>query len=290
MLRRNVWLALALGIEIRKILPERFIFLHDYAFIPRRRYTEESPHPKLSEYLSTFRSNYEQYLVRAMSYEQEFTRLPTHLDAKRPQLPNWVQIWFSGLDAIMLYTMIVNHRPRRFVEIGSGASTKFARWAIDANGLDTFITSIDPEPRDQVDQLIDRVIRDRLEDTALAIFDELAEGDILFVDSSHRCFSNSDVTSIFLDVLPRLRKGVLVHFHDVFLPFDYPEEFQDKYYSEQYLLATSLLQSTGSIEVLMASNYVLRDAFLGNIGILGSDLLKSIDRTFGGTSLWFKYR
>src|SRR5262249_53311437 len=65
--------------------------------------------------------------------------------------------------------------------------------------------------------------------------------DILMVDNSHRCFQNSDVTVLFLEVLPRLRPGVLVYLDDIYLPHDYPPEWVSRYYSEQYLLAVLLL-------------------------------------------------
>ncbi len=129
-------------------------------------------------------------------------------------------------------------RPKRFVEVGSGDSTRSAsrRRSIRDHSLPTLITSIDPTPRAEIDKLCDFVIRKPLEEVELDVFDELGPGDFLFIDGSHRSFSNSDVTVAFLDVLPRLRAGVVVHFHDIFWPYDYPPEWADRYYSEQYLL------------------------------------------------------
>ena len=96
-----------------------------------------------------------------------------------------------------------------------------------------------------MDAVCDTVIRQPLEtlDTA-GIIENLQAGDILFVDGSHRCFTNSDVTVVFLEILPRLQPGVLVHFHDILLPYDYPPAWSRRYYSEQYLLACWLLGST----------------------------------------------
>jgi hypothetical protein len=77
---------------------------------------------------------------------------------------------------------------------------------------------LDPEPRAQIDALCDTSIRRRLEDCDLSMFDQLEAGDILFFDGSHRVFTNSDVTVFFLELMPRLKPGVIVHIHDIFLP------------------------------------------------------------------------
>src|SRR5690606_30946570 len=93
----------------------------------------------------------------------------------------------------------------------------------------------------EIDMICDNVFREPLEDVGLEIFDALGAGDILYIDNSHRAFMNSDVTVVFLDILPRLKPGVLVQIHDVTLPYDYPEVWIDRHYSEQYLLAAWLL-------------------------------------------------
>jgi hypothetical protein len=140
-----------------------------------------------------------------------------------------------------LYSLLAQHNPRHYVEVGSGNSTKFARRAIRDHGLQTRITSIDPFPRAEIDSICDRVIREPVEHVALDTFDMLQPGDILFIDSSHRTFMNSDVTALSLDVLPRLPAGVIVEVHDITLPGDYPPQWTGRYYSEQYLLAAYLL-------------------------------------------------
>jgi hypothetical protein len=89
-------------------------------------------------------------------------------------------------------------------------------------GLETSITSVDPEPRREVDALCQHTIRRPLEEVDVAVFDNLQPGDIVFMDGSHRVFTNSDSTVFFLDILPRLGDGVVVGIHDIFLPFDYP--------------------------------------------------------------------
>jgi Methyltransferase domain len=191
--------------------------------------------------------------------------------------------------------MLVEFRPKRFVEVGSGYSTRFARRAIREHSMPTRITSIDPAPRAEIDQLCDSVIRRPLEEVDLCVFDELEPGDILFIDSSHRTFSNSDVTALFMDVLPRLRSGVVVHLHDIFWPYDYPPEWANRYYSEQYLLGAYLLGDRASrVTVLLPNAFVIHDRELAEVckpllEIAGIRRPKTADCSphgLGGCSFW----
>jgi hypothetical protein len=152
--------------------------------------------------------------------------------------------------------------PARFIEIGSGVSTKFARRAVELYGLRTHLTSIDPQPRNEIDTLCDSVIRTPLEDCDPAIFDALEPGDILFLDSSHRSFQGSDVTVFFLDILPRVRPGVILHIHDIYLPDDYISGHVSRMWNEQYLLATALLFGGDAFEILFPCWFVHRDPAL----------------------------
>jgi Methyltransferase domain len=141
-----------------------------------------------------------------------------HADPAEALAPFWNNIYFTALDAAALTGLLLSRRPRRYLEIGSGHSTKFAAHAIRSAALPTTISSIDPRPRADIDALCHRKIRAPLERCQLALFDELEAGDFLFFDGSHRIFQNSDVTAFFLDVVPRLKRGVLVHVHGIFLP------------------------------------------------------------------------
>jgi hypothetical protein len=173
--------------------------------------------------------------------------------------PFWNNAFFPPLDACVLMHFLIKHNPRQLVEIGSGNSTIFARYAIGAQNLRTKITSIDPEPRRGIDGLCDEVIRSRLEDLEPASFPKLAKGDILFFDGSHRVFTDSDVTVFFLEILPRVPAGVLVHVHDIFWPRDYPVEWGERYYSEQYMLAMLLLYAPERFPILFSSVYASID-------------------------------
>jgi len=169
--------------------------------------------------------------------------------------PSWTTGYVSPLDGAVLCAVLAEHRPARYVEIGSGTSTKFARRTVDLLGLPTTLCSIDPQPRAEVDALCDEVVRADLQTVGLDRFEELGPGDVVFFDGSHRALMASDVAVFFFEVLPRLAPGVLVHVHDVFLPADYPPEWRHRSYSEQYVVGAALLGDP-SLEVL-SPNHLL---------------------------------
>lgn len=160
--------------------------------------------------------------------------------------PSWLNEWLIGLDTISLYGFVRNRRPARYVEVGSGQSTRVVRRAIADGGLGTTIRSIDPAPRVEVDELCDEVLRSPLETVdLLGAFGDLEPGDVVFFDGSHRVLPGSDCVVFYVDVLPELPSGVLVGIHDIWLPDDYPPGFFDVWWSEQYLLAAMLLADSG---------------------------------------------
>lgn len=169
--------------------------------------------------------------------------------------PSWTSTYMSPLDAAMLCAVLAEHRPAHFVEIGSGTSTKFARRTVELLGLSTTLCSIDPQPRAEVDQLCDEVVRADLQTVGLDRFEALGAGDVVFFDGSHRALMASDVAVFFFEVMPQLAPGVVVHVHDIFLPADYPPEWRHRSYSEQYVVGAALLGDP-SIEVL-APNHLL---------------------------------
>ena len=213
----------------------------DYAMKPKVRNVRTSAGgERLAAYFDRHAANFATLSGLIAELHPFFKAIPA--DADPAELtPFWNNGWFPPLDAMVLCMLIYANRPRRYVEVGSGNSTKFVRHAIRELGLDTKIISIDPYPRADIDRLCDEVVRQPLEDLDVAFFDDLDTNDILFIDSSHRSFQNSDVTVFFLEILPALQPGMIYGIHDIFLPFDYPESFVPRFYSEQYLLATYLL-------------------------------------------------
>jgi hypothetical protein len=170
-----------------------------------------------------------------------------------PPAPRWNQDWFPRLDAAAAYAMVRSLRPRRIVEVGSGHSTRFLARAVADGGLDTRITAIDPEPRASIEALPVEWLRMPVQ--RAAAFPALGEGDILFIDSSHQLKPGSDVEFLMNAVLPLLPAGVRVHFHDIFLPDDYPPTWEWRRYNEQAAVASLIERNI--LKVDFASHVVV---------------------------------
>ncbi len=196
--------------------------------------------------------------------------------------------FLPGLDIAAIYGILAKYRPARYVEIGSGNSTKVAHLARQQEQLDCEIISIDPAPRAEIDQLADRVLRVPFERCDLDLPTFLQPGDVLFVDNSHRMLPNSDVTVFFLEVLPRLRPGVIVHIHDIFLPYDYDQELCQRFYSEQYGLAIYLLAGPEKLDILLPNYFISEDPELSALTqpLWESPQLSGVEQH--GTSFWFR--
>ena len=227
----------------------------DYPVKPRPRYGYGKPaHPELTLLLSRGATQYRDLLREFLQLAPGLLGIPLHNSVDLRE-PCWSNNFLHGLDTLTLYGFIATKSPKLYVEVGSGYSTKVARRAIKDRDLATRLISIDPSPRREIDQLCDEVVRMPLEDCDLSIVDDLQANDIFFLDGSHRSFMNSDVTVFFLEILPRLKPGVIVHIHDIYLPFDYLPE-GCPYYSEQYLLAASLLAGHSGYDILLPNNFV----------------------------------
>lgn len=245
--------------------PYQFIFL-DYPVHPKPRFGwKKPPHKKLYEIINRNRLLYVDNLKKFLQYKDNFVRISKDEDQSFPESPFLINGWLPGLDSVAIYGFISGNKPVRYYEIGSGNSTKFAKQAIKDYKLQTRILSIDPNPRAEIDSICDQVVRKPLEDVDLHLFDDLEAGDILFIDNSHRSFMNSDVTVVFLEILPRLKPGVYVEFHDIYLPFDYPQEWGTRYYNEQYLLASSILAEGNKYEIVFPGMFIAQDPELSKI-------------------------
>ena len=172
---------------------------------------------------------------------------------------------YEWSDAQTLFGMLRHLKPSRVMEIGSGASTHIIELARAANGRDgrplrhtTFDPfggwhemgvpegmEIEPIPAEQLDP---------------ELVDELGSGDVLFVDTTHTVKTGGDVQHIILSLLPRLAPGVHVHFHDIFLPYDYPRDWvieERRAWAEQYLLE-AFLAYNDRFEVVLPLGALLR--------------------------------
>ncbi len=170
--------------------------------------------------------------------------------------------YFTSPDAEVAYAWVQQLKPRHIVEVGSGNSTKLFREAITDGKLSTKLVSIDPSPRNPIDSIADRVIKQRLEQVSSSFFNELLNhDDILFIDSSHEIQIGNDVLSLLLNIVPALKSGVVIHIHDIFLPFDYPHQWivvnKWDYLKEQYLVQ-AMLQDSDKYDVIWPGHFLQR--------------------------------
>lgn len=274
------------GLLARAVEQRAYSITLDYP-VPSAPRHAAAPHARLHAVLEGGVAGYRGLLQSFARFVPALAAIPAAADGS--DAPHWNNPWIPGFDGIALYCLTALKRPRRYIEVGSGISTRFVRRAIRDHGLATIIVSIDPEPRAEVDALCDEVIRAPLERSDLALFHGLTAEDLLFIDSSHRCFMGSDVTVFFTELLPALAPGVTVGVHDVFLPFDYPAEWVPRYYSEQYLLACYLLAGGAPFRVLLPVHFALAHADC-------RDAVRALSRALpegapqGGTSFWLEIK
>lgn len=199
---------------------------------------------------------------------------------------------FGAVDSEVLYSMVRWLKPKKMIEIGSGYSTIIAAQAIVRNEMENEIicqyTVIDPYPKKFVSDGflgLSSLIKKPVQEIALADFEALNAGDILFIDSSHVLKIDSDVQYEFLDILPRLKPGVIIHVHDIFLPAEYPKSWilkEHRFFNEQYILQ-ALLMFNLQFEVLWGSSFM---------HIKHSDLLKKYIGAYRASdwpgSFWMK--
>lgn len=158
--------------------------------------------------------------------------------------PYWNNGYYTGIDSKLLYSIVCYYKPKKIIEIGSGNSTRFINKAISDEKLNTDFRAIDVGARIEVNELKNvKFIKQNFLDFDVNEFKKLEKGDIAFLDGSHLCMNGSSAVKFFLEVLPILNKGVIIHIHDITLPFEYEESCQNLGYGEQYLLATLLLNS-----------------------------------------------
>lgn len=197
--------------------------------------------------------------------------------------------FFSRLDALYLIGMVDTYRPKQIIELGGGHTTDLFLDCLDYFDLKaTRLTTIEPFP----DRLAGasnhpqmKLLPVNAENADLALFETLEAGDILFIDSSHVVKSGSDVLHIFTKILPRLSSGVLVHFHDIYLPDDYPVSWfaERRAWNESYFLQTFLMYNN-AFKIIFAAHFA---------GVSGAaELAVLTEKTgvscVGGGSFWLQ--
>jgi hypothetical protein len=178
--------------------------------------------------------------------------------------------------------MIGSVQPDRIVEVGGGYSTLIARQAVECFGLECEIVVVDPEPRTEVRMAADRVELARVEAGGTALWEGVSRP-VAFIDSSHILRSGGDLPFLYGELLPALPNGAVVHVHDVYLPFDYPNPPVDWFWNEQYVLQALLAYSSRFGVVLAVHN--LSRACPDQISSLLGGAVASDPRHFGA-SFW----
>jgi hypothetical protein len=195
---------------------------------------------------------------------------------------------FSGTDALVAYCMVRHFRPHLIIEVGGGFSSLLTAQAAVKNKSSSLVC-IEPFPRDFLVAGfpgLASLIQKPVQDVELDFFAQLESGDILFIDSSHTVKIGGDVTYLFLQVLPRLKPGVIVHVHDISFPLDYRREWvlgEFRFWTEQYLLQ-AFLAFNSEFEVLICNSY---------LGFYFPGELKSCfphSPWWGGGSFWMRRR
>ena len=203
---------------------------------------------------------------------------------------------FPVADMAAYASIIEFYKPEKIIEIGSGYSAYFARIFIDYLCLKTKLIAIEPYPNKYLlelfaenkislrQMLVQDITRNEIEEIKA-----LKENDILFIDTSHASSMNSDVNFIFINILPMIKKNVILHFHDIFLPYDY-ERFTyyklGKLYNEQYLLA-SILANSDYFTCLYSSFYTFKTEETPFLKITDCQKEKPVKMRRGG-SLWLQ--
>jgi hypothetical protein len=210
---------------------------------------DNSPYPAVQNMFAARESDFQGIIELVETFARDLEAIGT----RPPPAPRWEQDWFPRLDAAVLYSLIRHHQPRRVIEVGSGHSTRFIAQAVTDGAFPCVITAIDPAPRAAVAGLDIRFHKSTIQESGLLPFESLETGDFLIVDSSHVLMPGSDVDAILNRVLPALPNGVWIHFHDIFLPEDYPSDWGWRGYNEQSAVAQLIFSGYG---VEFSSHYM----------------------------------
>jgi hypothetical protein len=229
-------------------------------------------------------------IEKICGYARDLIPFATAFQAPEGEMANsffWKNSQFSGTDALALYAMIRKNKPKTIVEIGSGYSTYISHQALKDNGGGRLVC-IDPNPRADISSLDGvELIKRPIQSLDVSLFQTALEpGDIIFYDGSHSLKTGSDTVYFYLKLLPYLRDGLLIHVHDVRLPYPRNKKALTEaklYWGEPYLLMAHL-HNTQRYEVLLASDLLQRRApQLTNEFMQGKFAA-------GGVSLWMRIR
>ena len=205
-------------------------------------------------------------LLKSLNYTNELKQL--NFDKLSPVSNfNINNNFFVGGDADIYYQIIRFYKPNKIIEIGSGYSSLVAVEAINKNyredNIKTSLVCIEPYENKWLEKKGIEVIRKKIEDVDDTVVTKLNKNDILFIDSSHIIKPQGDILKIYLEILPKLQPGVIIHIHDIFTPRDYPEKWlkeENRFYNEQYIIET-LLDHSNRYKILCSLNFLKNEYF-----------------------------
>lgn len=239
---------------------------HYYSPIPSRE--EVLTHIKSRKLPSSQLVGIEMNSENQFNLLNDYVQLYKDLPFPEKQIPEvrffYENMWFGYADAIYLCCFLRKFKPKKIIEVGSGFSSAVMLDTIDGyfSGRPE-VTFIEPYP-DRLNSLLrekDRqqvkLIDKKIQEVPFDIFSTLDDGDLLFIDSSHVIKCGSDLQFLMFEVLPYLKPGVVVHFHDVFYPFDYPSEWLENgiYWNENYFLR-AFLSYNSEWKIVFFNTYV----------------------------------
>jgi len=239
---------------------------------------------KLCEYL--------QYLES--QYSNEFHKFNYGVERK-----GGFGLGFTEIDAKLVYYMIRDIKPANYIEVGSGLSTLYASYASQANQIEgntVKISCVEPYPKEKLYTIPDiEIIAEKVQDLDYARLDRLKDGDILFIDTTHILKIDGDVAYLYLEILPRLKKGVTIHIHDIPFPYNVPHPansyiFDRKskpWFFNEAMLLQAFLSYNDAYEIIMSVPYINhfdQQFLIDNI----ENFLEIQNRIYPPCSIWLK--
>ena len=205
-----------------------------------------------------------EFLAKLKPYAREITSFPLE---KKTGASFWLNNYgYGDFDAVTLYCIVRHLKPKRIIEAGCGFSSCVTSLACRKNQEEGHLTEclfIEPYPSEYLKEfnLYGELLVKKIEEVPLSRFEQLEAGDILFIDTTHIIKAQSDCCYELLEIIPALRPGVLIHVHDIYTPYDYPEELlldQLRSFNEQYGLEC-LLSNSSDLEVVLPLYLMWKD-------------------------------
>lgn len=230
--------------------------------LPRHYYSPVADRRWLGENSASWRRRASLHFAWDISAQADWLRATCRSDAAEAEalVASFDQVGpgYGRIEALVLYCFVKSQMPRRIVEVGSGVSTRVMLEA--STGSNVTVTSIDPHsPLPDGASL--RIIRTPAQTVEATVFEQLSDGDLLFIDSTHAVRTGSELARLYLEVIPTLPRGVFVHIHDVFLPYLYPPDVLTWMWDwQETVLLAALLTGNDNLRVLCCESALHHDA------------------------------